>query len=324
MIGFIKRNWFLLGLLAALALAILFPPLGKILNPAKFTTNGSVVLIFFLSGFSLSSEAVLRGVRQVKLHLFIQAFCFVLIPLYFVCTSAALKNVLDPRLLIGIYALSCLPITISTSVVFTQITGGNVAGAVFNSSLANLAGIIISPLLLTTMIQQAGVQLPAGEVLRILRDLALKILLPFGIGQVCHWFWPIFAAGHKKKFSNISSILVLLTVFFAFSSAAANGTLNSLSRPLLVLFAYLAFSNIVFMVLAYWGAGLIRMGRENRLAALFCAPQKTLAMGVPLLTTFFASQPELLGMALIPVLLYHPWQLLTAGFARHSRWVKEA
>ncbi len=323
MTGFFKRNWFLLGLLGTLLLAFLFPWLGKVLNPEKTTTNAAVVVIFFLSGLSLSSEAVLHGIRQIKLHIFIQTFCFILVPLYFLLTALPLKGVFDSRILIGVYALACLPITISTSVVFTQIAGGNTAGAVFNSSLANLAGIVISPLLLTSMARQAGLHLPVGEIVRILRDLLLMILLPFGIGQVCHWVLPSLAAGRKKAFSNISGILVLLIVFFAFSSAVSNGTLRAASTPLLALFGYLAFSNIVFMVAAFWGAKLIGLGHENCVTALFCAPQKTLAMGVPLLTTYFADRPELLGMALIPVLLYHPWQILTAGLARDSKWVKE-
>ena len=50
--------------------------------------------------------------------------------------------------------------------------------------------------------------------------------------------------------------------------------------------------------------------------AVFVAPQKTLAMGVPLLSTYFAAQPEVLGIAMIPLLFYHPWQLLTAGVAK--------
>src|SRR5512133_631348 len=101
MTGWLKRNWFLLGLLAALALALSFPRLGRVLNPAKFTTHAGGVVIFLLSGFSLSSEAVLHGLKQWKLHLFVQTFCFVLIPLYFLATAAALKGVLDERLLIG-------------------------------------------------------------------------------------------------------------------------------------------------------------------------------------------------------------------------------
>lgn len=320
--SFIKRNWFLLGLLGALVLAFIFPWLGRVLNPEKTTATAAVVIIFFLSGLSLSSEAVLHGIRQVKLHIFIQTFCFVLIPLYFLLTALPLRGLFDSRILIGVYALACLPITISTSVVFTQIAGGNTAGAVFNSSLANLAGIVISPLLLTSLVRQAGLALPMEEVIRILRDLALMILLPFGVGQVCHWVLPALAAGRKKMFSNVSSVLVLLIVFFAFSSAVSNGTLHALSKPILALFAYLAFSNIVFMIAAFWGAKFIGLNHENRIAALFCAPQKTLAMGVPLLTTYFSDRPELLGMALIPVLLYHPWQILTAGLARDSKWVK--
>ena len=55
---------------------------------------------------------------------------------------------------------------------------------------------------------------------------------------------------------------------------------------------------------------------------LYAAPQKTLAMGAPLLTTYFAGDPETLGLALIPLLFYHPWQLLVAGMLKSSPLVR--
>ena len=66
--------------------------------------------------------------------------------------------------------------------------------------------------------------------------------------------------------------------------------------------------------LAYTGAKLLRFPPENIISILFAAPQKTLAMGVPLLSTFFADSPEILGIALLPLIFYHPWQLLMSGF----------
>jgi predicted Na+-dependent transporter len=56
---------------------------------------------------------------------------------------------------------------------------------------------------------------------------------------------------------------------------------------------------------------------------LYAAPQKTLAVGVPLVSTYFAASPEILGLALLPLVFYHAWQLLVAGFIRSSRLVRE-
>ena len=39
-------------------------------------------------------------------------------------------------------------------------------------------------------------------------------------------------------------------------------------------------------------------------------------MGVPLLGIYFARNPEMLGLAVLPILFYHPFQLLVAGVIR--------
>jgi predicted Na+-dependent transporter len=39
-------------------------------------------------------------------------------------------------------------------------------------------------------------------------------------------------------------------------------------------------------------------------------------MGAPLLSVYFASAPQLLGFALLPLIFYHMWQLMVAGFMK--------
>ena len=56
----------------------------------------------------------------------------------------------------------------------------------------------------------------------------------------------------------------------------------------------------------------------------YAAPQKTLAVGVPLISTYFASNPEIIGLALLPLVFYHAWQLLVAGVVKSTRFVREA
>jgi sodium/bile acid cotransporter 7 len=44
-----------------------------------------------------------------------------------------------------------------------------------------------------------------------------------------------------------------------------------------------------------------------------CAPQKTLAAGVPMAQLVFAGHPGL-GLILLPVLVYHPVQLIVGAW----------
>jgi predicted Na+-dependent transporter len=86
-------------------------------------------------------------------------------------------------------------------------------------------------------------------------------------------------------------------------------------------FAYLAAAHLALLALAYGGARALRLSPQNTISVLYVAPQKTLAAGAPLLSTYFAASPEILGVALLPLLFYHAWQLLVAGVVRGSRLV---
>ena len=70
-----------------------------------------------------------------------------------------------------------------------------------------------------------------------------------------------------------------------------------------------------------WGAlQIMNFGYPNRMTALFCASQKSLATGVPMAISIFAaaslnstdSLPEL-GIVLLPLMFYHPLQLFIGG-----------
>ena len=317
----LKRNWFLLGIVAALFLGFLVPSAEAVLNPGGFTRPVLIVLLFLISGFTLPSEAITAGLKDYRLHLYIQGFIFLFTPLFFVLTTLPLRTLWGQQLLIGILALSVLPTTISSCIVFTQVSGGNVMGTMFNAALANLIGVVVSPLLLSLLLRGAGAPLPAGEVLRILRSLGLQMLAPIACGQVLRQFFKATAGKHRKLLSVISNLFILLIVLFSFSGTARNPRFMDNLGTMVAPFGFLAVAHIALLFLAYGGARLLGFSRENRISVLFAAPQKTVAVGAPLLSTYFASNPELLGAALLPLVFYHAWQLVAAGFVRSSRLV---
>jgi len=320
----LRRNWFLLGILAALLLGFLLPGLGSVLNRGGFARTLLIVLLFLISGFTLPTEAITSGLRDYRLHLYVQMFVFLFIPGFFLLTTLPFRSLWDHQLYAGIFAVAVLPTTISSCIVFTQVSGGNLMGTMFNAALANILGVILSPLLLSLLMRGGGEPLPAAEVLKILRNLSLQMLIPIACGQILRQFLKQVATIQKKRLSVVSNIFILFILFFAFSKTAENpdfaGNLITMIGP----FAYLAAAHLLLLYIAYGGARLLRFSRENTISVLYTAPQKTLALGVPLITTYFASTPEVLGMALLPLVFYHAWQLLVAGFVKSSRLVLDA
>ena len=313
--NFIKKNWFLVGLVLLLIIGFFAPELGTSISFGKLTTTILIILIFLITGYTIPTEAIKDGLKDFKLHVFLQFFIFVLVPLYFFITLKLFEGSFSPETRVGIIALACLPTTISSCVIFTQSSGGNTVGAMFNAALANLLGVFVSPLLLTFFLRINDQTYAATEISSVIMNIGVKILIPIIVGQVIRQI-RIPEKQFKKRLKLITNISLLLIVFINFSKSAADPDFRQMLPTMVFPFIYLAVSFFVLLGLSYLFGRIFNFPRKNLITVLYTAPQKTLAMGVPLLTTFFADSPELLGAALLPLLFYHPWQLLVSGFVK--------
>jgi sodium/bile acid cotransporter 7 len=309
----LARNWFLAGLVAAAFLAWLTPGVGSSggLLRSEITTKLGVVLIFFFQGLNLSLKVMKQGLMQWKLHVFVQAFIFVVMPLLALTALTLTGDLLSHELKIGFLLLAALPTTIATSVAYTGMTRGNVAGAVFNSTTANMAGIFITPLWISVWMQTGGETLPLG---RLFLDISLMLLAPLVVGQLCRPLVHTWIDSYKKILSTLSSLIIIFIVYSAFCNSwqnniwAAHGTQTAFVAATGALLFFIAMKSIV-----YAGIKLFRFNHENAMAALFCAPQKTLAAGAPMANLIFASHSGL-GIILLPLMFYHIFQLFLGGF----------
>src|SRR5512146_3293246 len=121
-----RKNWFLLGMGAAVALAWLFPAAGAkggSLHPELINKLG-VSLIFLLHGLMLSFAALAAGTRQWRGHLVVQSSTFVLFPLLGLGVLWLAGAGLGPELRTGLFFLCALPSTVSSSVALTAAARG--------------------------------------------------------------------------------------------------------------------------------------------------------------------------------------------------------
>ena len=66
----------------------------------------------------------------------------------------------------------------------------------------------------------------------------------------------------------------------------------------------------------------LKLKREDAIAAYFCSVKKTLAMGVPLAMLIFGARSDL-SLILLPIMFYHPLQLLVNSLLA-NRWARQA
>ena len=193
-----KKHWFTFAIILIIILSILLSPMLRDFDTSLIVTI-FIIGLFLISGLLLPSETILFGLKQIKAHLFIQIFIFVITPLVVFITVQPFKNIIEPNLLIGIYSLSCLPTTVSSCIIFTQISRGNVVLSIFNSSLANILGIFISPALLSFMLQGISFQISNDDIIKVIISLSLKMFFPLIAGQIIRRLLKEWVFSNRKK-----------------------------------------------------------------------------------------------------------------------------
>ena len=88
--------------------------------------------------------------------------------------------------------------------------------------------------------------------------------------------------------------------------------LASLGQTAVIVLVLSFVMHAVLLMLSWWSSGLFGLVRGERIAVLFCASQKTLAIGAPLVAIVHPQQADL-ALAMLPMVIYHPVQLLVDG-----------
>lgn len=322
-VHWIRSNGFLLGLAAAVVLAFLFPEPGsdKGFLHADTVNNFGIALILFLQGLSLAFEKIKSGAANWRLHLIVQSFTFIVFPLVGLLLNAIMPFFWpsQPEVIRqGFLYLCVLPSTVSTSVVLTAVAGGNTSGALFNAAFSNILGVVLTPLLVHLLMQSTGQSAPFGP---LLLQITLLTLVPFAMGMILrnkvkHW-----VDARKPWVNRISNAVILFIVYSAFCDSVEDriwnrhGTFATLEILLVVVILFVGMSLLVL-----FACRLFRLNREDAIAAYFCSVKKTLAMGVPLAMLIFGNTVDL-PFILLPIMFYHPIQLLVNGILA-NRWAR--
>jgi solute carrier family 10 (sodium/bile acid cotransporter), member 7 len=310
--AFLLRHWFLVGLALVIAFAALQPWIGAPGGPLwpELTVHLAVAGAFLISGMTLPLARLREAAGQIRLHLFIQLFCFVLVPALVYASRPLLAGLGASEALIqGFVVLACLPITIASCVIFTRAAGGNEAGALCNSVLGNLIGLVVTPALLLLLLDTHG----EAPISRVLGQLSLEVLLPLLVGQAIR-----LLARHRtevfERVRQVPSVLLLFLIFCVFCATFSTSMPAGAGRDIAIAVLGSAVLHGLLLGLGWWLGGwrLFAFRRGDRIAALLCSTQKTIALGVPMLSILYGHHPQLAWLTL-PLICYHPLQLVISG-----------
>lgn len=310
-----KLDPFLLSLICAIALASLLPVSGRWATILHDLTLLLIAFMFFLHGARLEPRAVLESVRDWKLQSAVVVSTFAAFPLLGLAFSAAWPGLLPADLWRGVLFLCCLPSTVQSSIALTSIARGNVPASICAATLSNLAGILITPVLVTIVLHQSS-GISAMSVI----DIATQLLLPFGLGQLLHTRLHRWAHRNKKLLSLSDRGSIVLVVYSAFSAAVVEGVWHRVSaRDLITSAATDGVLLAIVLLLTSVVGRLLRLPRPGQISLTLCGSKKSLATGVPMANVLFPAAT--VGTIILPLMMYHQIQLFICTLlARH--WSK--
>ncbi|MBM4632496.1 bile acid:sodium symporter [Rhodococcus hoagii] len=305
---------FILAIVAVAILGSLFPVSGGGQTVLDWATKFAIGFLFLLYGARLSPAEALQGLKHWRLHSVVFAATFVLFPLIGLALRILVPTVITDEMYTGILYLCLVPSTVQSSIAFTSIARGNVAGAIVSASFSNLLGVFVTPLLVILLMNTTG---EATVDFSSVLDIVLQLLLPFMVGQLIR---PL-VIDWLKKYAEPTKLVdrgsILLVVFSAFSESM-NEHIWSTVTVLEVAAVVAVCCGILAVVLGATAFAGRKLGFSlpDRIVIIFCGSKKSLATGLPMASVLFAGQP--VGLIVLPLMIFHQIQLIVcAALAQH-------
>ncbi len=316
--GWLKRiDRFLLAIVGAALIASVLPAQGAAVTVVDWATKVAVAVLFFVYGVRLKPEQALAGLTHWRLHLTILSLTYLLFPLIGWALQVLSPWPHSPALYAGVLYLTLLPSTVQSSINFTSIAKGNVAGAIVGASASNMLGVFLTPLLCwALMTTSGGITIDPSSIL----DIIGQLLVPFVLGQLSRRWTADWVAAHPRL-KLFDQGVVVLVVYSAFSAGMrehmwqqvnATDLITLLAVCLVLLAAMLWFSR--------WLAQRLGFNRADVIAIQFCGTKKSLATGLPMANVLFAGSP--IGLLVLPLMLFHQAQLMACG-SLAARYAKQ-
>jgi solute carrier family 10 (sodium/bile acid cotransporter), member 7 len=295
-------------LFGAVLLGWSLPAKGGALDIARQVSNISIFALFLLHGLRLPRRDVVAAALSWKLQGAVLLFVFGVMPLAGLILFKSVGWMLPAALATGLLYCAMLPSTVQSAISYSSIAGGNVAGSVIGAAVSNLAGIVLTPLLVALVFgATSGVALGSDVFLRI----ATMLLLPFALGQaVQHWLGG-WAQRQKAMLSFFDRLVILIAVYVAFAGAVESGGLAAVDLETLAILVAMLGLLLAFALAGAWFVGrVIGLQRADGISLIFAGSHKSIATGAPMAAILFGSGA---GLIVLPAIIYHMMQLLASA-----------
>ncbi len=295
-------------LLIATISALIAPAIGQTRATAQDVSSAGIFLLFLVNGMRIARSEIARGLANWRFFGPLFVWVFGIMALAGWGIGALASTMLPPLVALGFVYLGVLPSTIQSATSYTTLANGNVALAVVGAALINIAGVFVSAPLFALLGGESGGDIGSEMILRI----GMILILPFLIGQAVQGRTRDWIMARKARIVWLDRIVIGIAVYVAFSGAVEEGLATMFTASD---WAALLGLTVAFLIAATGGAwmasGALGYQRADRIAFLFAASQKSVAIGAPLAAILFPA--KVAGFVIAPLLLYHLLQLVGAA-----------
>ncbi|MCK0115968.1 bile acid:sodium symporter [Isoptericola sp. S6320L] len=321
------RGWvdpFVLAILAALLVGVAVPVPDTVHAVLDSTSAVAVSLLFLLYGARLPTREIGRSLRDWRLQGGLLVATFVLYPVAGVAVAFVATPFVGTGVATGLLCVSLLPSTVSSAIAFTSVARGDVAGAICGATVSNVAGLLLTPLLVLVLVSPSA---PLGAGLDGadaggLQTVLVQLLLPFAVGQVLQpW------VGERLRRAPWLTRLVdrgtiLLIVLTAVSGATAQGVWSGLTAGAVVaLVAASAVLLVTMLAATWWGGRAAGLDDERRTTLMLCGSMKSLATGLPIVAALLPAAT--VGLVAVPIVVFHQLQLVVCSVLARRAAVRQ-
>lgn len=358
-IEYIYSQWFFVILGCLIAIAHSYPQFachGGLLRAEYVIGYGAVAVIFLQSGLDTEASQLKVNLFNWKAHVTVLVYSFLITSsiAYGIITGIKNYGTIDEWMLVGLIVTMCCPTTVASNVIMTKNADGNELLTLCEVFIGNILGAFITPALTQMYFgDETGwafanpKHFMGGSVGKIygnvLKQVGLTVFLPLVVGQVIRYFLydlTIKVMKFVKPF-KIGSWMLLMIMFSSFSTAFKQHSFTSVPHTSMIFICffnvgiYMFFTVLTFMTCRiplpppeskfYPLVSYLRYNRKDSVSMIFCAPAKTAALGVTLVSSQYGDNNPYLGKLLVPLVLYQSEQVFCAGILVQflKKWVAQ-
>ena len=297
---FVKRYWFLAGLILLIPVGILAPDAGIKIKDSGWVIPVFVGVMLCIAGFTMDTSNLIKQATNFRALLPVLGSIYVFSPIAAFGLAKLFAPTGNEDFLPAMMIMAAQAGSLASAIALTMLSGGNREFALICTVMSNGITFLLTPIILKISIG-ADVAFQVGEMM--LR-MVYMVLIPIIAGQILRKFLWDKTEFIRPVIRIMPQFIILMFVYTGFASGAVQ--LQNEAGLVLRFLAACALLHLFLLGLNTFISGLLGCKWPERTAMILSGSQKTLPNGIYVWNNFFPSNPY----GAIPLVLYHLFQLV--------------